>query len=158
MRRDKYLLVCNTDDTQMWVVIQGIRGIANALYNHPEYDDCPENVMELFGGLKVLAETLETASGASGEDEAKVRKVLAAPDTRAEQMSKRLDRTGHRLLVDVVKDHYSVVDRHGDRLTMYIASLDEIEAWMAREDIEEKEPTLSLCEDPTAEIDPGLRH
>ena len=136
MNGNKYLLLPNTEETDMWNVVSGIRGIADALDNHHDYDDCPEGVLHLFRGLKTLSETLFQASNSAGLDEVrKVQAMLAEPDTRAEALSKKLRKLRLSLVEHVgIPGTYAVLDDDGS-WQLSVVSIGEIEAWLDREQI-----------------------
>ncbi len=134
MNRDKYILVRNLDDADMdmWHVIYGISGIADALYDHEEDYAGGDAEAGLFSALKLLSEQLLTAaSSVEEQDKTKMRALLTEPDSRAEALSKKLLERGRALLEHTAAPgSFAVLEPQQGTLEMQMNSIDGIEDWL----------------------------
>ena len=137
MKGDKYILVRNSDDADidMWQVIYGICGIADALYDHEEDYGSGESESRLFCALKLLsAQLLRAAGNVEDQDETKMRALLTESDTRDVALGKKLRQRGLALLEHTAAPGmFAVLEPKQGTLQMQMNSIDGIEDWLERE-------------------------
>ena len=114
--------------------LDGIYGIARALHGSM-FNDLSQDAQLIACALKELTRTVYCAQYSVPDDvEKKIERAIAAPDTEAEALSKKLRQRGLSLLEHTSSPgSYAVLESKQGTLQMQMNSIDGIEDWLERQ-------------------------